>query len=112
MNLLDLPGPQPQRRRMAGVDDPRRRTGQADPHEQAGDELVLTGLLRQRIIRQPRLLGQLNPSPAGVAESSDQHRRQQRRLHRVAHRVGHRHMQGVSLQRKVEGVTADLTRGL
>jgi hypothetical protein len=97
---------------MAGVDDPRRRSSQVDPHEQAGDELPLARLLGQRIIRQPRLLGQLDPPPAGVAESPDQHRRQQGGIHRVTHRIGHRHMQRVPLQRKVEGVTADLTRRL
>ena len=41
--------------------------GQVNPHEQAGNELALARLLGQRIIRQPRLLGQLNPPPAGVA---------------------------------------------
>jgi hypothetical protein len=66
-NLLDPPGPKPQRRGMTGVDDARRRTGQVNPHEQARDELAVAGLLGQRIICQPGLLGQLNTPPAGVA---------------------------------------------
>ena len=66
-NVLDLPGPQAERRGMAGVDDARRCTGQVNPHEQAGNELAVTRLLGQRIIGQPRLLGQLNPLPTGVA---------------------------------------------
>ena len=65
--LINLPGPKPQGRRMPGVDDARRRTGQVDPHDQTGDELAFAGLLGQRIIRQPRLLGQLDAPPAGVA---------------------------------------------
>ena len=46
---------------MAGVDDAGRGAGQVNPHQQASDKLALAGLLGQRIIRQPRLLGQLNP---------------------------------------------------
>ena len=47
------------------VDDPRRRTRQVNPHEQAGNELALARLLGQRVIRQPSLPGQLNPGPGG-----------------------------------------------
>jgi hypothetical protein len=52
---------------MAGVDDARRRSGQVDPNDQARNELALARLLGQRIIRQPRLLGQLDAPPAGVS---------------------------------------------
>ena len=52
---------------MAGIDDARSRTGQVNPNEQAGDELALVCLVGQRIIRQPRLLCQPDPPPAGVA---------------------------------------------
>ena len=48
---------------MAGVDDAGLRSSQVDPHQQAGDELALAGLLGERIIRQPRLLGQLDALP-------------------------------------------------
>jgi hypothetical protein len=65
--VLDLPGAQPERRRMAGVDDARRCTSQVNPHEQASYELGPARLRSQRIIRQPRLLDQLHPSPAGIA---------------------------------------------
>jgi hypothetical protein len=96
----------------SGVDDAARRTGQVNPHGQAGDELALARLLGERIIRQPGLLGQLNPPPPGVAQAPNQHGRQQGGIHRVAHRVGQRHMQRVPLQRKIESVAADLTRRL
>jgi hypothetical protein len=52
---------------MAGIDDAGHSTRQVNPHNQAGNELAFTRLLRQRIIRQPRLLGQINAPPAGVA---------------------------------------------
>jgi hypothetical protein len=52
---------------MTGVDDPGRRTGQVNPHEQAGNELALARLFGQRGVCQPSLLGQLDPPPAGVA---------------------------------------------
>ena len=52
---------------MACIDDAGRRFSQVDPHELAGDELALVGVLGQRIICQSRLLGQLDPPPAGVA---------------------------------------------
>jgi hypothetical protein len=66
-NLFALPGPQPERRGMASVDNACRRTRQVNPHEQAGNELAVVRLLGQRIIRQPRLLGQLYPPPTGVS---------------------------------------------
>jgi hypothetical protein len=66
-NVLDLSRANPKRRRMTGIDDARRRSGQVNPHEQTGHELAVTGLCGQRIIRQARLLGQLNSTPAGVA---------------------------------------------
>ena len=65
--LIDLPSPEPKRGRMAGVDDGRRGSCQVDPRDQTGDELAFAGLLGQRIICQLRLLGQLNPPPAGIA---------------------------------------------
>jgi hypothetical protein len=52
---------------MAGVDDACRCSGQVNSHEQPGNELALARLLGQRIIRQLRLVGQLDPPPAGVA---------------------------------------------
>jgi hypothetical protein len=66
-NLLNLPGPQPERRRMTGVDDARRRARQVNAHQQAGNELAVARLLGERIVRQPRLFGELHSSPAGVA---------------------------------------------
>jgi hypothetical protein len=65
-------------------------------------------LLGQRVIGQPRLLGQLNPAPAGVAVSPDQHGRQQGGIHRVVHRVMHAGVRsnfGLALPLHADGVT-------
>ena len=80
--------------------------------EQPRTELALAHLVGQRVIRQPRLLLQLDTAPTRVAQSPDEHGREQCGIHRVAHRVGHRQVQRVALERKVERVTADFPRRL
>jgi hypothetical protein len=84
------------------ADDPRPKMRAMGPHlpldRDSANELDLARLVGECIIRQPGLLGQLDPPPAGVAETSDQYGRQQGGIYRVAHRAGHRHVQGFSLQ--------------
>ena len=111
-NALDLPGPQPQRRRMAGVDDARPRVGQVNPHEQAGNELTLARLRGQRIIASracsasstPRRRALRRPrparSPTGRHPSCGPSRRSSTRAtclapakNRTCHRRSHRRLQ-------------------
>ena len=110
---LGAPVADADRRRMAGVDDARRRRGQVDAHELAGDE----GPARRRSPPAPRgrcAACSASPTPRrrALRSAPTSTRRQQRRVERVAHGVGHRQMQRVALEAEVEGVAADVPRRL
>ena len=89
---------------MAGVDDARGARREVDLREQCRDELVGRGVLRQRCAGPLRLLGQIRPGPAAVAQAPDRQGGQLRRGHAVPHRVGDAQRQGPFADDVVERV--------
>jgi hypothetical protein len=97
---------------MAGVDDRGRPRAQVDPYDLAGHEAALRRVVDEPVAGQACLLGESDAGPARVAQAADHERGEQRGSDLVAHRVGHREMQHAPLHREVEGVAADVARGL
>lgn len=95
---------------MAGVDEVGPPGAQVDAQQLSGGVAVVVG--GQCPVGQACLFGQVGSRAAGSAQGAHQDGGGQGCADVVSHRVGHRHVQGVPVQRVVEGVAAEVLGGL
>lgn len=95
---------------MTCVDEPGPPGVEIDAQQLPGG--VTVAVVDQCLVGPVGLFGQVGARPAGAAKGAHQDRGCQGGIDVVPHGVGHRYVQGVAVQDVVEGVTAELLRGL